>query len=207
MSKGGRRERAGATRRRMVEVAYNLMSTRGYPQTMMAEVATQAGVAVQTVYFTFHNKPGLLRAAFEFAVLGDHLPIPPQQRPWFSAMEQEPDFGRALTVAVDATAAILKRVTPLASVVQMLGDDPEISAFQQMSERLRREGYRQMIDVLALKRDLRPDLNRDDATTILLTLLGPEVYRAMVIDHGWDEEKWRAWIIQMVAEALFGSPR
>jgi AcrR family transcriptional regulator len=189
----------------MVEAAYNLMSTRGYSGTMMAEVATQAGVAVQTVYFTFHNKPGLLLAAFEFAVHGDHLPVPPHQRSWFREMEQEPDFGRALMIAVDATAAILKRVTPLAAVVQMLGDDPEISAFQLLSERLRQEGYRQMVDVLAMKRDLRPGLSRDDATTVLLVLLGPDVYRAMVIDHGWGEEKWRFWIIQTIAEALFGS--
>jgi AcrR family transcriptional regulator len=189
----------------MVEVAYHLMSTRGYAQTTMAVVAAQAGVAVQTVYFTFHNKPGLLRAAYEFAVLGDHLPVPPQQRPWFSEMEKELDFGRALMMAVDATAEILKRVTPLASVVQMLGDDPEISAFQQLSERLRREGYGQMVEVLALKRDLRPGLSRDDATTILLVLLGPDVYRAMVIDHRWGEENWRRWITQTVAESLFGS--
>jgi hypothetical protein len=104
-------------------------------------------------------------------------------------MEQEPDFSRALMIAVEATAAILKRVTPLASVVQMLGDDPEITAFQQLSERLRQEGYRQMVDVLTLKRDLRPELSRDDATAILLVLLGPDVYRAMVIDHEFGEEK------------------
>jgi AcrR family transcriptional regulator len=187
----------------MVEAAYNLMSAHGYPQTTMAEVAAKAGVAVQTVYFTFHNKPGLLRAAFEFAVHGDHRPITPLERPWYRAMEQEPDFDRALTIAVEATVAILKRVTPLAPVFGMLGNDLEISAFHQWSERLRHEGYRQMVDVLALKRDLKPALSSDDATTILLVLLGPDVYRNMVTEHGWSEQKWCSWIVQTVSAALF----
>lgn len=201
----GRQERARATRRRMVEAAYNLMSAHGYPQTTMAEVAAEAGVAVQTVYFTFQNKPGLLRAAFEFAVHGDHRPITPLERPWFRTMEQERDFDRALGIAVEATVAILKRVTPLASAFGMLGNDPEISAFQQLSERLRQEGYRQMVDALALKRDLKAALSSDDATTILLVLLGPDVYRNMVIEHGWSEEKWCSWIVQTVSAALFVS--
>ncbi len=52
----------------------------------MADIAVQASVAVQTVYFLFHNKPALMRAAFEYAVHGDHLRMSPAQRPWFMAM-------------------------------------------------------------------------------------------------------------------------
>jgi len=61
----------------MVEAAYRLTSTRGYMETTMAAIAAEVGVAVQTVYFTFHNKPALLRAAFEFAIKGDHLAASP----------------------------------------------------------------------------------------------------------------------------------
>jgi AcrR family transcriptional regulator len=188
----------------MVEVAYRMMSTRGYTQTTMADIAAEAGVAVQTVYFSFHSKPALMRAAFEFAVHGDHLPMSPGQRPWFEAMRTEPNSETALGMFVDASVEILHRVLPLASIFTALGDDPEIATFYALSERLRREGFRSVIDVLTQKKALRPGLGSDDATTVLLVLLGSEVYRSMVSDSGWPEAKWRSWVIQTLCEALFG---
>jgi AcrR family transcriptional regulator len=200
-----RRERAKGTRQRMVEAAYRLMSTRGYAQTTMADIASEAGVAVQTVYFTFHNKPAVMRAAFEFAVHGDHLSLPPGQRPWFDAMRATPDSETALGMFVDANLAILHRVLPLASIFAAMGDEPEIASFHAFSEQLRRQGFRAVVDVLAGKRGLRPGLDGDDATSVLLALLGTDVYRSLVSESGWPEAKWRAWVIQTVSEALFAA--
>jgi AcrR family transcriptional regulator len=188
----------------MVAAAYRLMSTRGYMETKMADIAAEAGVSVQAVYFTFHSKPAVMRAAFEFAVKGDHLPIRPVERPWFAAMEKERDHRRALAIFVDACAAILHRVAPLAAVLNALVDDPEIEDFYKLSGRLQRDGYRIVIDTLARKRPLRRGLSEDDATTILLVLLGTDVYRSILIDHGWSQEKWRTWVLETLLEALFG---
>ena len=57
-----KRERAEQTRARIVEAAYRLFSQHGYEATTMQAVADEAGVAVQTVYFTFHTKGGLVAA-------------------------------------------------------------------------------------------------------------------------------------------------
>ncbi|GAC1343620.1 MAG: TetR/AcrR family transcriptional regulator [Candidatus Dormibacteria bacterium] len=198
------RERAIATRQRMVEAAYKLMSTRGYRDTKMADIAREAGVAIQTVYFTFHNKPAVLRAAFEFGVKGDHLAAGPAGRPWFRVFEEEPDHERALAMFVDACTTILRRILPLAAVVSALAEDPEIAEFHAFSERLRRDGFRRAVDSLALKRPLRSGLSGDDATTILMVLVGTDVYRSMLKEHGWAEEKWRSWVIATVREELFG---
>src|SRR5437763_1750044 len=62
-----RKERAGETRRRMLEAASRLFSRRGYANTTLKSVAAEAGVAVQTVYFTFHSKAELLQATHELA--------------------------------------------------------------------------------------------------------------------------------------------
>jgi AcrR family transcriptional regulator len=200
----GRRERGVATRQRMVEATYRLMSTRGYTQTTMADIAVEAGVAVQTVYFSFHNKPALMRAAFEYAVHGDHLPMSPAERPWFTAMQEEPDCDAALGMFVDANIEILHRVMPLVAIFNAAGDDPEMASFHAFSERLRRDGYRRVVDVLAGKKALRLGLNADDATSILPVLVGADVYRSMLVDNGWPEAKWRSWVIQTLSEALFG---
>jgi AcrR family transcriptional regulator len=193
-----------ATRQRMVEATYRLMSTRGYAQTTMADIASEAGVAVQTLYFAFHSKPALMRAAFEYAVHGDHLPMSPAERPWFSAMQEEPDCELALGMFVDANIEILHRVMPLIAIFNATGDNPEMASFQAFSERLRRDGYRKVVEILAGKKELRPGLNADDATSILLVLGGADVYRSMLGDNGWPEAKWRSWVIQTISEALFG---
>ena len=34
--------------------------------------------------------------------------------------------------------------------------------------------------------------------------VGTDVYRSMLVDHGWSEKKWRTWVIETLSEALFG---
>jgi AcrR family transcriptional regulator len=58
-----RRDRADATRLRIVKAAYELFCERGYAGTMLSDVAAAAGVAVQTVRFNFHTKGELLSRA------------------------------------------------------------------------------------------------------------------------------------------------
>src|SRR5512140_993625 len=62
-----RRERASRTRLRIVRAAYDRFAAQGYAATTMGQVAADAGVAVQTVYFVFHTKPELLVATLKIA--------------------------------------------------------------------------------------------------------------------------------------------
>ena len=56
-----RREQATETRARILRAAHDLFVTRGYGRTTIADVARAAGVAVETVYAAYRNKPTLLR--------------------------------------------------------------------------------------------------------------------------------------------------
>ena len=73
-----RRDRADATRLRIVKAAYDLFCERGYAGTMLADVAQRSGVAVATVRFVFHTKAELLSRVFDFAVMGEDGPLPPR---------------------------------------------------------------------------------------------------------------------------------
>jgi hypothetical protein len=75
-----------------------------------------------------------------------------------------------------------------------------------LNERLQRDGYRIVPDALARKHPLRTGLSSEDATTIPLVLVGTDVYRSMLVDHGWAEQKWRSWVIETISESLFGHP-
>jgi len=113
-----RRDRARATRQRIISAAYRLFCDNGYAGTTMADVSNAAGVAVQTVYFTFHTKTELLAGAYEYAVLGAENPLPPQEQPWLRTAIGEPDFDRALRSIATGSAEITARATPLESVVR-----------------------------------------------------------------------------------------
>src|SRR2546427_5429982 len=76
-----RRERAKATHWRIVKAAYTLFCARGYAGTTMAQIAEAAGVAVQTLYFTFHTKSMLLSRAHDLAGMGEGEPLTPAKQP------------------------------------------------------------------------------------------------------------------------------
>jgi AcrR family transcriptional regulator len=197
-----RREKARGTRRRMVEAAYRLVTERGYAATTMADIALEAGVAVQTVYFTYHTKFALVRDAFDFAVVGSHDVVPPDTQPWFRAVQDEPDLSRALAALVDQFTLISRRVAPLVEAVRSI-KEPEAEAFYRQREQLRHEGFGRILEVLVAKRPLRASLDQPAALDIFFALLSPELYQALVIGRRWSEEQWRGWMARTLEETLF----
>ena len=74
-SGGKKGEKSRQTRRRILEAAYELFVEQGYGATTLQDVATRAGVAVQTIYFAFGNKPSLLKELVDVTIAGDDEPI------------------------------------------------------------------------------------------------------------------------------------
>ena len=200
-----RRERARATRLRITRAAYTLFCERGYVGTTMADIADAAGVAVQTVYFTFHTKSDLLSSTYDMAVLGAGDPAPPQMQPWYVAAVAEPSVARALRWVVEGAAEIERRVTPLDLAVRAAAEsDPETARVWDHHERMRSEGYREIIDLLRGKSELRRGLTPERATDLLLLYVGPAVYRSLVMDRAWTHAEWVDWTIATVLEQIFG---
>jgi AcrR family transcriptional regulator len=206
-TKPTRRDRARATRLRIIKAAYTLFCMRGYAGTTMADIAEAAGVAVQTVYFTFHTKGELLSRAYDFAVLGESEPLPPEKQPWYAAMNVAPDLTMALRQMVEGVGAILRRATPLDTVVRAsAGNDPDTAQVRALHERWRTEGYRAMLELLEPKRPLRAGITRERGTDLVLLFLGMDVYRVLVEDFGWTHDAWVDWTVATVAELVFAPP-
>ena len=202
-----RRERARATRLRITKAAYTLFCERGYAGTTMVDIAEAAGVAVQTVYFTFHTKSELLSRAYDFAVLGEDEPLPPEKQPWYAKMTAEPDVTKALRHIVEGVGAILTRATPLDTVVRAsAGSDPDTARVRAFHERWRAEGYRAMLEILRPKSALRGGITPERATHLLLLYVGMDIYRVLVHDFGWTHEDWIDWTVATMAEQVFAPP-
>lgn len=199
-----RRDRARATRLRIARAAYTLFCERGYAGTTMSDVARAAGVAVQTVYFTFHTKSELLSRTYDMAVMGESDPLPPEQQAWYLEMTADADVVRALRHMVEGIGAILTRATPLDTVVRAsAASDPDTAAVRAFHERWRAEGYRSMLDILQAKFALRRRVTPERATQLLLFYLGMDVYRVLVHDFGWTHDDWIDWTVATVAEQVF----
>jgi AcrR family transcriptional regulator len=200
-----RRERAKATQWRIVTAAYTLFCERGYAGTTMAQIADAAGVAVQTVYFTFHTKATLLSRAYDFAVMGEE-PVDPHRQPWYQAMTAEPIVTEALRYLIRGVGEITRRVTPLYLVARTAADgDPDTARVMDFHERGRADGYREMAELLVAKAELRPGVSLDRATDLLLLFAGMDVYHVLVDGRGWSHDEWVDWTVATLAEQVFVS--
>lgn len=185
----------------MVEAAYRLFCERGYVATTMEEIAREAGVAVQTVYFTFHNKVAILKEAFDASVLTHDDPKPPDARAWYAEFERERDGPRAVGILVDNVSEILRRVAPLAAAMTAAAGDPVAAEIYAKGEALRRDGYARLVSITAAKGALRPGLTEARAVDVLYTLLSPEMFQAMS-RCGWSFPEWKTWITDVLVQQL-----
>jgi AcrR family transcriptional regulator len=167
----------------------------------MQAIADQAGVAVQTLYFTFHTKDDLLQAVQNRAVLGDEG-RPPHEQPWFTAMREAPTIDAAVAAFARGLAGISARVAPLIPTFHAVAADPAGQVWQE-SERLRRLGFEDIVGVWATKHRLRKGLTVAVATDLLVVLAGPELYRSFTVDCGWEPSVYVRWLTRTLLRDLF----
>src|SRR6516164_3030713 len=91
-----RRADAAASRARVLDAARERLLRDGYAGTTIAQIAEDAGVAATTVAKQFGNKPGLVKALFDAALVGNPDPGPLEERPDIVAIHDEPDPRRKL---------------------------------------------------------------------------------------------------------------
>jgi AcrR family transcriptional regulator len=195
-----RKERAVATRRRILDSALSSFSERGYSATTMDAVAGEAGVAVQTVYLAFRTKGELLQAVYEHAVHGPEQ-TPPHLMPWWPRSDDGQDITEAMSRFVDGTLELLARAAPL--VWSVLGEESARSGYEH-NEQLRRFGYAELVSVLVEKHPLRPGLTAVKARDVLLVLTGPQLFVMYTRELGWSTDELAAWISAAALEQVFG---
>jgi AcrR family transcriptional regulator len=172
----------------MVQAAHDLFVEKGWAATGMREVASTAGVALETVYSHFASKRGLLRAVVDMAAAGDDAPVPLAQRPEFLAMGQGRRPARVQAAARLATAINLRT----AAVAKLLRQ--AAPADEEIAEMLTSTRDRQRVDVATAVELVvgRPatEAERDGVWAIV----SPEVYLLLVEESGWTPEQYETWI-------------
>ncbi|MDQ3897160.1 MAG: TetR/AcrR family transcriptional regulator [Actinomycetota bacterium] len=207
-----RATKAAANRRRMVAAALGRFSADGWAGTTMASIAEEAGVAVQTLYYTFHTKGALLEEAIGAAILGiDGWEEPPREpdtaelvnlHGWWAPFADATTATEALDLFVEAGVPILARVAPLLSAMRSTVGDAEAEAVVRVAEERRADSYREAVHVLAGKpHGLRGGLDEAAATDVLLALFSAEVY-ATLAARGWTADRCLDFFRDLLQERL-----
>lgn len=219
--RSGRRQKALATRRRILATAYDLFCAHGYTGTTMQAIAAKAGVAVQTLYFTFHTKGAILTETVGACIVGIDRWTPAldpiragssrkallEPHVWFAPLVDAPDAEGALAIFVDASIEIMRRVAPLVAVLTAAEtSDPEVQAIGAIAERRRVEAYGFVVAELANKGGLRRGLSPRVARDILLTLLSADTYQRLAADRGWSVAECRRWLHDVLRQQLLAEP-
>ncbi|XVQ08164.1 TetR/AcrR family transcriptional regulator [Spirillospora sp. CA-255316] len=201
---GGRRAaKARATRARMLEAARELFVAHGYGATSLQDIADRAGVAVQTIYFTFGNKRTVLKEVLDVAVAGDDEPVATMRRPWFTAVLDAPTAGEQLEAHVAGTRAVSERAAPVVEALRAAAaTDPELRGLWRRNLDQRFQVQAAAAEALAGKPGARPGLTADEAADILFALLSPEMYLLLVDTRGWSPSRWEEWTLASLRARL-----
>jgi AcrR family transcriptional regulator len=193
-SAGKKGEKSRQTRRRIMQAAYELFVDQGYGATTLQSIAERAGVAVQTIYFAFGNKPSLLKEVVDVTIAGDDEPIPTMQRAWFLDALAAGTAGAQLRAHVRGTCEVLGRVAPIIDVLRTAGEqDPSLAGMWQQDADPRLDVHLAAARSLAAKPGARAGLSVEHTGDVLFGVLSPELYLLFVRDRGWTPGQWEQW--------------
>jgi TetR/AcrR family transcriptional regulator of autoinduction and epiphytic fitness len=197
-----RSDRARQTRRRMLGSARDLFVAQGYTATTMERIADEAGVAVQTLYYSFGTKGQLLCEVVEVTAAGEDDAVPVAQRPWMQEMLAATSGPRVLALTVEHGADIFVRAAPLWPAVAAATADPDVDRYWNRVAAGRRGGQARMVARLADLGALRDGLTPHRATDIVGTLFGHDVFRSLVSEATWSVPEYKAWLLTTLAQQL-----
>ena len=187
----------------MLEAARELFIQRGYGATALQEIADRAGVAVQTIYFTFGNKRALLKELADVSIAGDDEPIATMERPWFQESLAAETADAQLRLHVHGTRKILERVAPIIEMLRAAAlSDPGIAELFDQDTDPRFTVHATAARSLATKPGIRHEVTAEHAADLLFGLLSPELYLLFVRDCGWSPDQWESWAYDTLSSQL-----
>jgi AcrR family transcriptional regulator len=189
-----RREQAAATRLEILAAAQRLFEQHGYGQTTMAAIASEARVALKTVYVAFETKAGVLRAVWNLRLRGDQEEVPIAEQTFYREVLDEADPERKLRLNARNSRLGKLRIGALAEVIRSAAlVDPESAALWERINSDYLANQRAIVESLRTTGALRGDLDVQHATDLLWTLNHPNTWQLLVTQRGWTPEEYERW--------------
>jgi AcrR family transcriptional regulator len=204
-----RQEQSRETRRRILSAARELFVAKGYGRTTMSEVARDAGVAVETVYAAFRNKPSLLRQVWYVGFRGDDDDLRLLERPEMRAVLAEPDLATRLRAHADLITPVLRRVGPLLVALRgAAATEPAAAAMLAEVDQRRLDAAGHYARAAGETGQLA--VSEAECRDVLAATMDGTLWQRLVAESGWSDERFAGWLGRMWVSALVtpaaGSP-
>lgn len=197
-----RREQASETRRRIISAAHGLFVGNGYGRTTIAEVANAAGVAVETVYASYRNKPTLLRQVWYATFRGDEEDIRLLDRPEVRAILAEPDLETRLRAHAVFVTSVFRRLTPLLRALQGAAtSEPAAEAMLDEFDERRLDAAGHYARAAAATGQLA--VSEQECRDLFTATMDGALWYRLVEQRGWSDERFAQvlavmWIATLV---------
>ena len=204
-----RREQAALTRERILAAAHRVFLARGYAGATIPRIASEAGVAVETIYRAASGKPGLLAAVVESALAGGmvNAELPVEKRPGIRRVIEEKDPARKLQLYTATQPGVYGRAGALLQVLdEAATSNPELAKLREDYAARRLEGMRQLATQLAEQGSLREAVSPQQAADILVTVCSRANYDSLVTERGWSPADYRDWLADTLVHTLLRQP-
>jgi AcrR family transcriptional regulator len=207
----GRREQARQNRRRIIAAAVSLFAARGYAGTSLAEIASAAGVAVQTVYAAFGTKVNLLKHAIDVSLAGDDAPVPMIDRDAVRQMMADPDPYQVLARYAAQVRVVAERAAGvmLAAWAAAPGD-PAVAALMADLDAQRLRGMTALAASIAAKARqagcLADGITEEDIRDALWAFNSPQLISLLLRDRGWSPDQFQTWLARSWTRLLLDPP-
>jgi AcrR family transcriptional regulator len=199
----GRRARADARRREVVQAARELFERDGFRLTTITAVAAHAGVSSESIYKGFGSKAALAKAVFDAALAGDDEPVPIAERPALVAVRAEPDVRRKIALFVEG---LVQRLARSAKVQILIRDGRHVDdSLSPIWATLQEEGLTGMAVFgrhLAETGQLRGGVDLDEVRDVLWNYLAIDHYERLVLTQGWSLDRYAQWLGRAITCAL-----
>jgi AcrR family transcriptional regulator len=193
-------EERRATKQRVVEAARRLFLANGYSGTTVADIASEAGVAVQSVYKAGRSKAALLQLVIDAAVAGDDDDVQILDRDPFRAVVEEPDPTRQVAMIAALIASTQERSAPMQVVFrEAAAVDETIAANLDAELERRRETFAALIAAIPEDR-LRH--SREESTDLAWAIGSSEVFLLLRTRRGWDADHYAASLTGVLVDLL-----
>ena len=199
----GRRERARATRRRVVAAAQDLIEERGYVATTIAEVARRAEVSPESIYKGFGSKAALVKVVFDTVIAGDDEPVAIADRPEVQQINAEPDVRVKLRLYAQGAALRSERSARVQLALRNgAAVDPATDELWQAVQGERLIGTTGLARHLVGTGQLRDGITVEEVRDVVWTCISAEVYDLLVHQRGWTRSAYVEWLTRTLVASV-----
>lgn len=190
------------TRARILDAARRLLVSGTYSSVTMEDIASEAGVAYQTVYGIFGSKLRLAQGLIDigFPHVEDALKLFRQLRP-----TDDPELW--LRTGARVNRLIYELCADLLRFMRESGD-PGLLARYRAREQERLEAMMKFGVSKQLGRSgrLRVGISPSEALAAVWALCGPDHFTQLVFDRGWTPSRYEEWLGDTLINSLLLQP-